>query len=91
MIELTNSTAQVLAAGQSATFDIEILRTGCAECHRPNTGSIGLNQRNAVYEASFNCNIGGVAAGDAQIALTLNGAPLNETTAKVVTAAAGDL
>ena len=91
MIELSNSNAQVLAAGQSATFDLVILHSGCGECHRPNSGSIELAQRNAIYEASFNCNIGGVVAGDAQISLTVNGSPLNETTSKVVSAAAGDL
>ena len=91
MTELTNSNAQVLAAGQSAVFDTVILHTGCAECHRNNSGSINLTQNNAIYEVSFNCNIGGVAAGDATIGITLDGAPLTETNANVVTVTAGDL
>lgn len=91
MIELSNTNAQTLNAGQSAIFDIRLLHTGCAECHHNNTGAISLTQKNAIYEVGFNCNIGGVAAGDAQIGLTLNGSPLQETVATVVTATAGDL
>lgn len=91
MIELTNSTDQTLAPGQSATFDTVILHTGCAECHRNNSGSISLTQNNAIYEVSFNCNIGATAAGDGTIGITLDGSPLTETNSIVVTAAAGDL
>ena len=91
MIVLSNSNAQVLPAGQSATFNIVILHTGCGECYRPNSGAVGLTQKNAIYEIGFNCNIGATAEGDAQIALCLDGSPINETTAKTVTTAAGDL
>lgn len=38
MIELSNTADQVLTAGQSITFDKVLLKTGCAECHRANTG-----------------------------------------------------
>lgn len=92
MIVLSNTNAQVLAAGQSVVFDLTLLHTGCAECHRINSGSTFLTQNNAIYEISFNCNIGATAAGSsAQVALTLDGSPLQETTAIVPTAAAGDL
>lgn len=91
MIVLSNTNAQVLAAGQSATFNAVILHTGLGECYRQNSGSVNLVQNNAVYYVSYNCNIGGTAAGDVQIALSLDGAPLSETTQKVVTATAGDL
>lgn len=91
MIVLSNSNAQVLAAGQSATFNIVILHTGCGECYRQNSGSVNLTQKNAVYMLGYNCNIGGVAAGEAQIAMSLDGSPLLETTGKTVSAAAGDL
>lgn len=91
MIELSNTNAQVLAAGQSVIFDIVLLHTGCGECHRPNSASVNLAQKNAIYEVSFNANIGATAAGNDQLAITLDGSPLSETTAKVVTAAAGDL
>jgi hypothetical protein len=91
MIELSNTNAQVLAPGQSATFDIVILHTGCAECHRNNSGAIALTQKNAIYELSYNANIGATAAGDAQLGLSLDSTPLPETNAITVTATAGDL
>lgn len=92
MIELSNTNAQVLAAGQSAIFNLTLLHTGCAECHRTNSGAVLLSQRNAIYDISFNANIGATTAGTpAQIAVTLDGSPLQETTAIVPTAAAGDL
>lgn len=91
MIELTNSIAQTLAPGQSATFDTVILQTGCAECHRPNSGSITLTRKNTIYEVEFYANVGDTAIGDAQIGITLNGSPLVETNAISTTAAAGDL
>ena len=91
MIVLSNTNAQVLAAGQSATFNYVILHTGCGECYRPNSGSINLVQAGGIYEVGYNCNIGATAEGDAQIAISFDGAPLSETTQKVVTATAGDL
>ena len=91
MIELTNSTDQTLAPGQSATFDTVILHKGCSECHRNNSGAITLTRNNTIYEVEFYANIGGTVAGDAQIGITLDGSPLTETNAMVVTATAGDL
>ena len=91
MIELSNSNAQVLAAGQSAIFNTVILHKGCTECYRKNSGTVSLTQSKTVYEVSFNCNIGATAEGDGQIAITLDGSPLPETTAIVTTATAGDL
>lgn len=91
MIELSNTNAQVLAAGQSVIFNTVLLHTGCGECHRPNSGSVNLAQKNAIYEVSYNANIGSTTTGDAQLAITLDNSPLPETTGKVVTEAAGDL
>ena len=91
MLELTNSTDQVLAAGQSAVFDTVLLQLGCTECHRKNSGSVTLNRKNSIYEVSFNCNIGATTTDDATIGITLDNAPLTETNAIVVTAAPGDL
>lgn len=91
MIILSNSTAQTLAAGQSLTFDTVILHTGCAECHRNNSGSVGLVAKGAIYDVSFHANIGGVEAGDAQLSIVYEGSPLNETLMQRTTATAGDL
>lgn len=91
MIELSNTNAQVLAAGQSVIFNTVLLHTGCGECHRPNSGSVNLAQKNAIYEVSYNANIGNTTTGDAQLAITLDNSSLPETTGKVVTESAGDL
>lgn len=92
MIELSNTNAQTLTAGQSATLDTVLLHTGCAECHRQNSSVINLAQKNAIYEITFNCNIGATTAEDtATLAITLDGAPLQETTVISTTEAAGDL
>ena len=91
MIELSNTNAQTLSAGQSVIFDVTLLHTGCAEFHRPNSGSVNLAQKNAIYEVSYNANIGNTTTGDAQLAITLDNSSLPETTGKVVTESAGDL
>ena len=91
MIELSNTNAQTLSAGQSVIFDVTLLHTGCAEFHRPNSAPTRLTQKNAIYEISYNGNIGATTAEEGQISLAINGSPLPETTAKVITAAAGDL
>ena len=91
MIVLSNSVAQTLAPGQSATFDIIVSHTGNAECFRPNSGAVRLRCRNAIYDVEFGTNIGATAPGAAQIAVYFDGAPLLETTMISQTAAAGDL
>lgn len=80
MIELSNTTAQVIPAGQSITFDKVLLKTGCAECHRENTGSVKM-RANGIYEVSFAGNISGAVAGTpVQLAFQLGGVTLPETT-----------
>lgn len=67
-------------AGQSITFDKVLLKTGCAECHRANTGSVKM-RANGIYEASFAGNISGAVAGTpVQLAFQLGGATMPETT-----------
>ena len=80
MIELSNTTAQTIAPGQSLTFDTVILKTGNAEAHRTNSGIITLRANCATYEVHFAANISGTAAGPVQLAITLDGEPLVETT-----------
>lgn len=80
MIELSNTTEQTLQPGQSITFNDVIVSTGCGECHRRNTSSIKM-RANGIYAVTFSGNIGGtVAATPVQIAITLGGTPLLETT-----------
>jgi len=91
MIILSNSIAQTLAPGQSATFDTIVSHTGNAECFRPNSGAVRLRCRNAIYNVHCGANIGATAPGAAQIAVVFDGAPLLETTMISQTTTAGDL
>ena len=79
MIELSNATAQTVSPGQSLTFDTVVLKTGCAEAHRTNSGIITLKADCAVYEIHFAANIAGTTAGPLQLAILLDGEPLAET------------
>ena len=90
MIELSNTAAQTIAPGQSLTFDTVLLKTGCAEAHRSNSGIVTLKADCAVYEIHFAANISATAAGAAQLAISLDGEPLIETTMINTISTAGD-
>ena len=89
MIELSNSAAQTLTSGQSVVFDTTVLKTGCQETHRRNSGLINL--RGGTYELHFAANVSGTAAGPVQLVLALDGEPLPETAMISTVGAAGDL
>lgn len=90
MIVLSNSTEQTLTPGQSITFDLVKLHTGCGECHRAGTSSVKL-RCNGVYDVSFAGNIGGTVVGPIQLVIELGGDPLTETTMISTPSAVGDL
>lgn len=79
MIVLSNSTTQTLSPGQSITFDLVKLHTGCGECHRAGTSSVKL-RCNGVYDIFFAANVTSPSAGPVQLVAELGGDPLNETT-----------
>lgn len=78
MIVLSNNASQTLAAGQAMTFNTTVLKYGCNECHRANTGSVKLT-RNGVYKVEFSANVAGAAAA-LQLNIALGDSPLPETT-----------
>ena len=80
MIELSNTTAQTLAPGQSITFDATKLHTGCSEFHRSNSGLVQL-RCHGIYEISFGANITNVAAGPVTLGVQFDGETLPESTA----------
>lgn len=81
MIQLSNTAAQTISSGQTVTFNTALLKTGCAECHRKNTGSVKLCAKNAIYQVAFSANVTGATAGTSvQLALQLGGDTLSETT-----------
>lgn len=79
MIELTNTSAQVIQPGQSVAFNTVVLHTGCGECYRRNTPSVKL-RANGIYEIAFSGNVASAtAATPVQLALALGGIGLPET------------
>lgn len=92
MIELSNTTAQTIAVGASVTFNTILLKTGCGECHRKNTGSVKLCAKGGIYQVYFAGNISGATAGTpVQLNISLGGEVLPETTMIATPAVANDL
>lgn len=80
MLEVSNSTAQVLAPGQALTFNAVLMKSGCAEAHRTNSSIVTLKADHGIYELHFGGNVTKTVAGQAQLAINLDGEPLVETT-----------
>ena len=79
MIQLSNSTTQTLAPGQSLTFDSVLLKSGCAETHRVNSSIVTLRANCGIYEIHFTGNVSAPSASPVQLALQLDGETLPET------------
>lgn len=85
MIELSNSTTQTIEPGGTALFNLVIAKTGCDTCHRVGSGLVQLVGRSNSccnpprYTLNYSGNLGGGAGTQANIALAINGEPLNET------------
>lgn len=90
MISLSNTTEQTVASGQSITFNTVLSKTGCAECHRKNTGSVKLCAKNAIYQIEFTANVtGATASTPVQLTVQLGGDNLPETNMIYTPATAG--
>lgn len=76
MINLSNTIEQVLAPGQSITFDLVLLSTGCAERHRTESANVEL-LNGCIFNVDFSANIAGEEASEAlQLSVMLNGEAL---------------
>lgn len=92
MIVLSNTASEVIPAGGTVTFDISVLHTGCdangcggSEYHRQNSGTVRLRGKSrscpSIFDVFFKGNVTTNTAGtDLQLAITIDGTPLNETT-----------
>lgn len=91
MINLSNTIEQVLAPGQSITFDLVLLHTGCAERHR--TGSANVELVNGcIFNVDFSANIAnGTGAGEIELSVMLNGEALTAGNMISTPAAANEL
>lgn len=90
MIVLSDTTAQTLQPGQSLTYSVTVLKSGCSEAHRSGSGTVTLRAECGTYEVHFAANISGTAAGQVQLAIALDGEALPETTMVSTVGAAGD-
>ena len=78
MILLSNNATQTIAPGESITFDLVPLHTGCSECHRQGSSSIKLRKQ-GIYELHFNGNIGATAVVTAALQMEAGGEPIQDT------------
>lgn len=89
MIELTNTTVQTLAVGQSMTFDKVILHSGCGECHRENTGSVKM-RAHGIYGVYFAANVTNTASiATVELSIQAGGETLPETTVEYTPSVVG--
>lgn len=73
MLNLSNTTEQLIPAGQSITFDLVLLSTGCAERHRTGSSNTELLS-GCVFNIDFSANIAnGTGAGEIELSIFLNG------------------
>ena len=92
MIVLSNAATEVIPAGGTVAFDISVLHTGCddngrggSEYHRKNSGAVKLRGKSrqcpSIFDVFFKGNVTSKTAGtDIQLAITIDGTPLAETT-----------
>lgn len=78
MILLSNNATQTIAPGESITFDLELLHTGCSECHRQGSPAVKLRKQ-GIYELHFNGNIGATAVGTAALQMEAGGEAIADT------------
>lgn len=89
MIELSNTTVQTLAVGESMTFDKVIIHSGCGECHRPNTGSVKM-KAHGIYGVYFAANVTNTAStATVELSMQAGGETLPETTMEYTPSTAG--
>ena len=90
MIVLSNSAQQTLEPGQSMTFDLTKLHTGCAECHREGSSAVKLRCK-GIYELEFHANVGGSVVGTVALQMEIGCEVLPETTMIVTEDTVGSL
>ena len=92
MIVLSNAAAEVIPAGGTVTFNLTVIHTGCdrngcggSEYHRQGSGAVRLRGKSrkcsSIFDIFFKGNVTSQTAGtDIQLAITIDGTPLPETT-----------
>lgn len=84
MIVLSNPAAQTIQPGESAVLNTVVQRSGCDTFWT--CGSGPLHIKCGIYDLEFTGNVGGAAGTQPNLAITLDGAVLAETTMTATTA-----
>ena len=84
MIVLSNQTAQTIQPGDSVLFNTAVQRSGCDTFYQGGTGPLHI--KCGVYEIEFTGNVGGAPGTQPNLAITIDGTILPETTMTVTTA-----
>ena len=91
MLNLSNTTEQIIEPGQSITFDLVLLQT-CSNAERHQTGSANTTLLNGcIFEIDFSANIAGEAAGEIELAIFMDGEVIPSTNMIQTAAAANNL
>lgn len=91
MLNLSNTTEQVLLPGQSITFDLILLQT-CSNAERHRRGSANVEILNGeIFDIDFSANIAGQAAGQVQLAVMVDGEALPASNMITTVAAANSI
>lgn len=78
MIELATTAQQTLAPGQAVLFDSTVMQSRRGESHRANSGIVRLMAPCTAYKVEANANVSGTAAGQVQLAISLDGEAMPE-------------
>lgn len=84
MIVLSNTAAQTIQPGESVVFNRVVQRSGCDTLWSCGTGPLHI--KCGIYALEFTGNVGGAAATQPNLAITVDGVTLPETTMTVTTA-----
>lgn len=83
MIVLSNRAAQTIQPGEYVVFDTVVQQTGCDAFYQ---GTGPLHIRCGLYAFDFTGNVGGAAGTQPNLAITVDGSELAETTMTATTA-----
>ena len=89
MIVLSNQTAQTIQPGESVLFNEIVQRSGCDTFWQGGTGPLHI--KCGIYGVEFTGNVGGAPGTQPNLAITVDGTVLPETTMTVTTAVDTDV
>lgn len=89
MIVLSNAAAQTIQPGEDVVFNTVVQRSGCDAVWPCGTGPLHIKY--GIYALEFTGNVGGDPGTQPNLAITVDGAVLPETTMTVTTAADTDV